>query len=257
MASAALGGRPVDSYFELHIEQGPELEEAGITIGVVTHSNYSLYADIEWLGDNAHISSMPMLRRRNALVGAARMIAEIDRIGRARAANGAASATVIDIWPNNRINIPHRATFSYGLIHTDAEGLAQMAAEVEQAAGAVAAETGLEFRMLNNRKRDVVRFDPALTALVEQIATQSGHSVTRMRTKPRARRVQHDAAVPDATDLRALPRWPVAQRVGVVHAPSMWRPVRPCCCGRSWPARHRPGYDTARIGTSRGRRTRW
>ncbi|WP_158747050.1 allantoate amidohydrolase [Acidisphaera sp. L21] len=182
--SAALGGRPVDSYFELHIEQGPELEEAGITIGVVTHSNYSLYADIEWLGDNAHISSMPMLRRRNALVGAARMIAEIDRIGRARAANGAASATVIDIWPNNRINIPHRATFSYGLIHTDAEGLAQMAAEVEQAAGAVAAETGLEFRMLNNRKRDVVRFDPALTALVEQIATQSGHSVTRMRTKP-------------------------------------------------------------------------
>jgi N-carbamoyl-L-amino-acid hydrolase len=182
--AAPMGGRPVDSYFELHIEQGPELEAAGVTIGVVTHSNYSLYADVEWLGDNAHISSMPMLRRRNALVGAAQMIAAIDQIGRVHAANGSASATVIDIWPNNRINIPHRAAFSYGLIHTDAEGLAQMEAEVARAAEAIAAETGLAFRMLTNRKRDVVRFDPALTALVEQIATQSGYSVTQMRTKP-------------------------------------------------------------------------
>ena len=140
-----VGGRPIDSYFELHIEQGPELEAMGVTIGAVTHSHHSISADIECNGENGHISSLPMLRRRNALVGAARLIAEIDRIGRASAPAGSASAVVIDAWPNNRINIPHRAVFSYGIIHPDAEGLERMQAEIDAAIRLVADETGLTF----------------------------------------------------------------------------------------------------------------
>jgi N-carbamoyl-L-amino-acid hydrolase len=181
---APLGGRTLDSYFELHIEQGPELEEAGITIGAVTHSCYSTYTDMECLGDNAHISSMPMARRRNALVGAARMIAEIDRIGHAFAPAGSASATVIDAWPNNRINIPHRATFSFGLVHPEADGIAAMNQAIADAVVAVSAETGLALNTLIHRAREPFHFDPELTALVEKVAGEAGYSVTRMRTRP-------------------------------------------------------------------------
>jgi N-carbamoyl-L-amino-acid hydrolase len=178
-------GRPApDSYFELHIEQGPELEAAGITIGAVTHSHWSTYTDMECLGDNAHISSMPMARRRNALVGAARLIAEIDRIGLASAPAGSASATVIDVWPNNRINIPHRATFSFGLVHPTAEGLAAMNEEIEAATVQIAGQTGLTLQRLEHRQRDPIHFDPGLTDLVEAVAKEGGHSVTRMRTRP-------------------------------------------------------------------------
>ncbi len=182
--AAPVGGRPVDCYFELHIEQGPELEAMGITIGAVTHSHYSISADIECRGDNGHIQSMPMLRRRNALVGAARLIAEIDRIGRAAAPAGSASAVVIDAWPNNRINIPHRAVFSYGIIHPDAEGLERMQAEIEAAAKAVASETDLEFATLAMRRRDPVYFSDELVSLAETSAQDLGYSVTRMRTRP-------------------------------------------------------------------------
>ncbi len=181
---APMGGRPVDSYFELHIEQGPLLEEAGVTVGAVTHSHYSTYTDIEWLGENAHISSMPMLRRRNALVGAARMIAAIDQVGRAAAPAGSASATVIDVWPNNRINIPHRAAFSFGLVHPDADGLAEMHGAIMAAADSIAAETGLSFNLLDHAQREPFHFDPALTSLVEQVAQEEGYSVMRMRTRP-------------------------------------------------------------------------
>jgi N-carbamoyl-L-amino-acid hydrolase len=181
---APVGGREVDAYFELHIEQGPLLEEMGVTIGSVTHSHYSISADIECRGENAHIQSMPMLRRRNALVGAARMIAEIDRIGRAAAPAGSASAVVIDAWPNNRINIPHRAVFSYGMIHPDAEGLEAMAAEIAAATVLVAAETGLAFETLVSRRRDPVFFTEELIALTETVAAELGHSVVRMRTRP-------------------------------------------------------------------------
>jgi N-carbamoyl-L-amino-acid hydrolase len=182
--TAPMGGRVIDTYLELHIEQGPLLEEAGITIGAVTHSHYSSHAEMECLGQNAHISSMPMLRRRNALVGAARMIAEIDRIGREAAPAGSASVTVIDLWPNNRINIPHRAAFSYGVVHSDADGLAAMNAAIADAVAAVVAETGLALNMLRHATREPLHFDAALTDLVEQVAHGAGHSVMRMRTRP-------------------------------------------------------------------------
>ncbi len=185
---APVGGRPVDSYFELHIEQGPELEAAGITIGAVTHSHWSTITDIECRGENGHISSLPMLRRRNALVGAARLIAEIDRIGLAAAPAGSASAVVIDAWPNNRINIPHRAVFSYGIIHPEAEGLERMQAAIDAATQAVAEETGLAFKPLIVRRREPVYFTDELVTMAERAAGELGHSVTRMRTRP-----AHDA----------------------------------------------------------------
>ena len=182
--AVAVGGRPVDAYFELHIEQGPLLEEMGTVIGAVTHSHYSLMADIACIGENSHIQSMPMLRRCNALVGAARLIAEIDRIGRAHAPAGSASAVTMDLWPNNRINIPHRAVFGYGLIHPDAEGLESMASQIETAMHAIATETDLTFETLLRRRRDPVFFSEELTALTESTAASLGLTVTRMRTRP-------------------------------------------------------------------------
>jgi N-carbamoyl-L-amino-acid hydrolase len=155
-----------------------------VTIGAVTHSHYSVFADIEVLGENAHIQSMPMRRRRNALVGAAKMIDAIDRVGLAYAPAGSASAVVIDCWPNNRINIPHRATFSYGIMHPDEDGAAAMAAEVEAAQAAIAAETGLVFNALVRRQRAPVHFHPDAIALAEEAAAALGYSCTRMRTRP-------------------------------------------------------------------------
>jgi N-carbamoyl-L-amino-acid hydrolase len=167
---APVGGRAVDSYFELHIEQGLLLERAGVTIGAVTHSHYSIFADLECLGANAHTQSEPMLRRRNALVGAAKMIDAIDVVGRAHAPAGSASAVVIDAWPNNRINIPHRATFSYGLMHPDEAGMLEMATEIDAAQARIAAETGLLFNTLVRRRRDPVHFDETMVALTEACA---------------------------------------------------------------------------------------
>ena len=181
---AVMGGRPVHSYFELHIEQGPLLEEAGITIGAVTHSHYSISADIECIGANAHIQSEPMLRRRNALVGVAKLIDAIDGVGRAHAPVGSASAVVLDAWPNNRINIPHRATFSYGLMHPDEAGMLAMATEIDAARTRIAEETGLTFNTLVQRRRDPVHFHPEMIALTESCAQALGLSVQRMRTRP-------------------------------------------------------------------------
>ncbi|MDW6023237.1 M20/M25/M40 family metallo-hydrolase [Mesorhizobium sp. BAC0120] len=44
----------VDSYFELHIEQGPVLEEEGLHVGIVTGGFTSFGAEVEFRGENAH-----------------------------------------------------------------------------------------------------------------------------------------------------------------------------------------------------------
>lgn len=182
--AAPVGGRAVDAYFELHIEQGPLLEEQGIVIGAVTHSHHSVFADMEVVGENSHIQSMPMRRRRNALVGAAKLIEAIDRVGMAYAPAGSASAVVVECWPNNRINIPHRATFSYGIMHPDADGAAAMRREIEEAEARIAAETGLTFNTLVKRQRVPVQFDEGMIRLAEEAAGALGYSCTRMRTRP-------------------------------------------------------------------------
>jgi len=221
---APVGGRAVDAYFELHIEQGPLLEEAGIVIGAVTHSHHSVFCDMEVLGENAHIQSMPMMRRRNALVGAARLIDAIDQVGRGYAPAGSASAVVMDCWPNNRIIIPHRATFSYGIMHPDADGATAMAREVEAAEARIAAETGLVFNTLVKRQRAPVHFDEGMIRLAEEAAGALGYPCTRMRTRP-----GHDAF--NMTRICPTELIFVPCRDGMSHSEKEWCEPEHCTAG--------------------------
>ena len=221
---APVGGRSVDAYFELHIEQGPLLEEQGIVIGAVTHSHYSVFADMEVLGENAHIQSMPMRRRRNALVGAAKLIEAIDRVGLAYAPAGSASAVVIDCWPNNRINIPHRATLSYGIMHPDEDGALAMKREIEEAEVRIAEETGLVFNTLMKRMRTPFHFDEGMIRLTEEAAGALGYSCTRMRTRP-----GHDAF--NMTRLCPTELIFVPCRDGWSHSEREWSEPEHCTAG--------------------------
>ncbi|MCA3267235.1 MAG: hydantoinase/carbamoylase family amidase, partial [Azospirillum sp.] len=78
---APVGGRNIGAYFEAHIEQGPILEAEAKTIGVVTGAQGQRWYEITVVGQEAHAGPTPMKRRKDALVGAARMIDAVNRIG--------------------------------------------------------------------------------------------------------------------------------------------------------------------------------
>ena len=71
---APVGGRPVHAYFELHIEQGPILEAEGYDVGIVTHGQGQRWYEIRLTGFESHAGSTPMPRRKDALLGAARIV---------------------------------------------------------------------------------------------------------------------------------------------------------------------------------------
>jgi N-carbamoyl-L-amino-acid hydrolase len=179
---------PVDSYFELHIEQGDRLQTAGRTIGVVTGSEYNCFADIDCFGANGHAQATPMAQRTNALAAAALLVVAIEAIGRRHAPAGTAGVAVLDVWPNNRINIPHRARLTYAATHPARDGMAAIRREIAEAAAAISAETRVRIEVEASPDRDAIDFDPALGDLVEQVATCLGLETLRLRT-----RAGHDA----------------------------------------------------------------
>jgi N-carbamoyl-L-amino-acid hydrolase len=79
---------PADSYFELHIEQGPILEAEGKTVGIVSGAQAQVWFDAVITGQDAHAGTTPPSARRDALVAAARVIARVDALMRERGEDG-------------------------------------------------------------------------------------------------------------------------------------------------------------------------
>ncbi|MBB4103798.1 hydantoinase/carbamoylase family amidase [Allorhizobium borbori] len=177
-----VGGRPIHAYLELHIEQGPELEETGTLIGAVTNSSWGCSGFIEIRGENGHSQTAAMSKRRNALVGAAKLILAIEEIGASQEPAGMVSATVIDSWPNNRVNIPHLAKLSYVVIHETAEGRQAIIDRIEEAATSIAAESGLEIETTTAFFRDRLDFAPDMLGLTVKTAEKHGFPVMKLPT---------------------------------------------------------------------------
>ncbi len=112
------------AFVELHIEQGPLLELAGVPLGVVTGIQgvrwYSLRCD----GMAAHAGTTPMHARRDAMTLAVAVRAEIETF--ATELGGDATRITFGRWsvePNSINTIPARATFTIDFRHPDADVL--------------------------------------------------------------------------------------------------------------------------------------
>ncbi len=112
-----LGWRPF-CFIEPHIEQGPVLERAGLPVGVVTGIQGTRRYRVEILGEAAHAGTAAMAERRDALLAALHLIAEVEQ---AALAHADIKFTVgrFEIEPNAPSVVPARAYFSIDLRHPD------------------------------------------------------------------------------------------------------------------------------------------
>lgn len=170
-------GKPIHAAFELHIEQGPILEAEDKTIGVVTHAQGQRWYEVTYTGQESHAGPTPMPRRRDALLGAARVIDLVNRIGHAHAPYACATVGMIKNHPNSRNVIPGRVFFTIDIRHPDDEVLAAMDREVREGVARIAGETKLEvtgFEQIFYYKP--VAFDADCVASVRAAAERFGYS---------------------------------------------------------------------------------
>jgi beta-ureidopropionase / N-carbamoyl-L-amino-acid hydrolase len=171
-----VGGRPVAAYFEAHIEQGPILEAAGKPIGVVTGAQGQRWYEVTVSGQEAHAGPTPMNRRRDALVGAARMIDAVNRIGHAHAPDACATVGFVQVSPNSRNTIPGRVFFTVDFRHPEDAVLTRMNAELRRACAEAATARGLEVAVEEFWYFPPTPFDPELVAAVREAATAQGYA---------------------------------------------------------------------------------
>ena len=173
---APIGGRPLGAYFEAHIEQGPILEAEEKTVGVVTDCQGQRWYEITFTGQEAHAGPTPMNRRRDALLGAARVVQEVNRIGLSHAPLACATVGLVQVHPNSRNVIPGRVFFTVDFRHPDDAVLKAMNDELEAAVARIAAETGLESRFEQIWYYAPVKFDAACVAAVRGAVEELGYS---------------------------------------------------------------------------------
>jgi N-carbamoyl-L-amino-acid hydrolase len=176
----AAPGKPVDAYFELHIEQGPELWDSGVTLGLVTGGYAVRGARVAFRGETAHTGPTPMDRRRNALVGAARVAAAVDEIGHAFAPVGKATVARLTAWPNKPGILSSEAELTVDVRHADPATADRMAAAVREAIAAGAARARVEAEIVDTWTFGEERFDPALLALLREASIRRGVSHREM-----------------------------------------------------------------------------
>ena len=172
----AVGGRPVRAYFEAHIEQGPILEDEGDTIGVVTGAQGQRWFEVTLTGQEAHAGPTPMPSRRDALIGAARVIPEVRRIGRDFAPDGRSTVGFVQVHPNSRNVIPGRVFLTVDLRHPDDGRLADMEAALEATCRSIADEERLELQLVRNMAFTAQPFDPVFVETVRSAARDLGYA---------------------------------------------------------------------------------
>jgi N-carbamoyl-L-amino-acid hydrolase len=168
-----VGVVPVAAYLEAHIEQGPVLETEGKTIGVVLGAQARRVLRLEVEGTEGHAGTVPMDRRRDAALGAARMVDAINRIA---LDNMPGVITVADmrLRPNSRNTIAGRAVFVVDSRHPDGATLDAMRVAIESACGEIASASGLGLSIEEKDQSDAIAFDERCIATVRDAATALG-----------------------------------------------------------------------------------
>ena len=166
---------PADAYFELHIEQGPILEKGGQTIGVVTGAQAQVWYDAVVTGQDSHAGTTPPSTRKDALVGAARVIDLVDRMMRARGEEGRGTVGQLFVAPNSRNVIPGEVRFSVEFRHPDEAEIARLAAQFPREAGFIARDTGVTLELTELFRIPAQPFDAECVGLVRAAAAKLGY----------------------------------------------------------------------------------
>ena len=171
-----VGARKMHAFFELHIEQGPILENENKYIGVVTHGQGLNWLQVTLTGKESHTGSTPMPMRVNAGLGMARITTLVNDIALSHAPHAVGAIGHCDFYPNSRNIIPGKAVFTIDFRHPDKAVIGAMEARLRKEAKIIADEIGLGMEIEQVSGFDPVEFDANCVSAVRSAAERLGYS---------------------------------------------------------------------------------
>ena len=208
---AAVPGVVPHAYVELHIEQGPVLEEAGVTIGAVTGVQGISWQELTITGQSNHAGTTPMRLRHDAGLVAAEVATAVRAIVLEDGEPAVGTVGRLQLHPDLVNVVAARAVLTVDLRHTEAAALHGLEASVRAVVDDLARDEGVTATW-----RRLARFDPVEFAPVDRRpgggdgraarSLGAAHAVGRRARRPDAR-----PPVPRGDGVRAVDRRPQPQ----------------------------------------------
>lgn len=174
------GDMSVDSYVELHIEQGPILDKEGTNIGVVTGVQGISWQELTLTGVSNHAGTTPMSMRHDAGLAAAKIAVFARELALNLGGDQVATVGHISVKPNLINVIPNQVVMSVDLRNTDNAILKLAEQQLADFIATTAQDEGVKIT-----SRSLVRFNPVIFAddivnAVEDEAKRQGLSARRL-----------------------------------------------------------------------------
>jgi allantoate deiminase len=160
-------------YAELHIEQGPVLEQLGLPVGVVSGIAGQTRAALRFTGRPGHAGTVPMELRRDALTAAAQMVGEVEAVAR-HSPGLVATVGDLAVSPGVANVIPGQTDLVVDVRHPEDADRHWAVALLRRRAGEIASARGVEFDWKTLHEQAAVRCDPGLTGRMWQAVEDVG-----------------------------------------------------------------------------------
>lgn len=173
----------VKNYIELHIEQGPVLEKKNKSIGIVQGIQGMSWLTISVTGETNHAGPTPMDGRRDALVPAAKMIANVNQL--TKEIDGL-KITVgkMDVSPNVSNVIPGKVEFTVDIRHQDDEARANAIEILREQLSTIALTHDVDLTIETDWKSDAVEFSPDVIKGIAEGAEEFGYPAMELFSGP-------------------------------------------------------------------------
>jgi len=171
-----VGARKMKAFFELHIEQGPILEDEDIDIGVVTHGQGLWWLQVTLTGKDAHTGSTPMPKRRNAGLGMARVTELVHEIAMDYQPDAVGAVGHVEVYPNSRNVIPGKVVFTIDIRSPEQDVLDAMRGRIEEGIATICEALDIGFEIEEVGHFDPVTFDKGCVKAIRDAAERLGYS---------------------------------------------------------------------------------
>jgi N-carbamoyl-L-amino-acid hydrolase len=180
LGTAKPGAVRPHAFLELHIEQGPILDEEKTRIGVVESVQGISWTEYTVIGVSNHAGTTPMRLRRDAGYLAASVNLFVRKLAWEMGGHQVATVGSLSLRPNLINVVPNRAIFTVDLRNTDESRLKEAEARVAGHIAEIAKEERLEVEAKVLARFEPVIFDASLVDRVEHHARALGLSTRRM-----------------------------------------------------------------------------
>jgi N-carbamoyl-L-amino-acid hydrolase len=198
---------------ELHVEGNSILFEASEKFGIFTRFWGATKYRLAFLGLQAHTGPTPMALRKDALLGAAYLIADLKEIAGEHGLDLHTSVGRLEVFPNSPNTVPSEAVLFIELRSASAEVLADAEHKMKTRIEAAAAKAGVSYEVRSIDRRKAGRLAKGLISLAERTAAQYGETARHLDTIGGHDAVAMSSVCPSI--VLAVP-----SRDGVIHHPT-------------------------------------